>query len=268
MVSTASKLQFTLLWLLAAMVAAVAIGALCVPVQEYFAPLWLFPCLQGLALGAALTAALRTFHMGNRRVAVIGAVAAVAVMFYAQFFLSYRVYADQIERKTPREAALLDASPLRKPSSLMEYLSLQTRRGRPLVGGFVVHDGWVWATWALDAALAAIAAVAVVWIAFGRPFCDRCGRWYRAVGEGRLSPAGAAEVRRLAGSQNEQSATAVEYQLWTCPTADHESVLDLSSISHDRPGKSHANQAERMRFESQTLTQVREILRKNSIPRS
>lgn len=226
------EIRSALAWLAAAAAIALGLGFLAAVVQEHFAPLWLFPVLQGIALGAGLVLALRATQFGGRRLAITVAAGAAALMFAAQFYGSYRRYAAAVEAKAPQGFALPHER-LRPPQDMVDYLRQQARAGRPLLAGITARGGWVWATWAFDVALAAgTAALAVRW-GFRRPYCQQCHKWYRPVGEGHLSRKAAGSVAQLTGVDLPQQNG--QYRLWACPTAGHGTVLEVAWMVEQLP---------------------------------
>ena len=217
-------------WLLVAVVAAVGLGLLTVVVQDHWAPLWLFPCLQGIVLGGCLTAAMRLLQMTRKRWAVAGTVLAVCVMFAAQFYGSYRVYRNALVQKSATVNPQLTLDDMPVEDNLLYYLRLQALTGRPLTKGTTVYGGWVWATWGLDLLLAAGTALLVVVLAFRRPVCPLCGRWYRAVSDGQLLPRAIARASQLVEppvSRDSYPQREAQFRMTSCPTAGHGSQLEL-----------------------------------------
>ena len=219
-------------WFAAAAVIAVGLGLASALLQQYFAPLGLYPVLLGLALGAGLASALRPTQFGSRRWAMAGAVAAAAVLMIAQFYGSYRLYVAAVQAKAPAGVGQLPLERLQPPDNLLAYLRQQARYGRPLVAGITARGGWAWATWIADWALAAAAAAVVVRQGFRRPWCDKCHKWYRAVGEGQLSPKAASQVGKLADVALPRAGG--RYRVWTCPTAGHGTALEIAWTAHDQ----------------------------------
>ncbi len=246
-------------WLVAALVAGVAIGALSVLVQEYFAPLGVFPVLQGLLLGGLLVAALRACQMGKRWLALTGVVLATGSLFAALFVGSYWRFNRNFDQRVPSKAELLGLSELQKPASFGEYLARQAEQGRPLPGGIVAEGGWAWMTWVADWLIATLTAGGIVWLAFHRPYCHRCHQWFRPVGEGWLSATAARRACKIVQQEPPLKASA-EYWLWSCPTAGHGSTLDLDyRRERKEPGKRRVQQ--RLAFDDDAAAQLQAVLR-------
>ena len=230
-----SVLRSAIAWLAAAAVIAVGLGLASALLQQYFAPLGLYPVLLGIVLGAGLVAALRPTQFGSRRWAMAGAVAAAAVLIAAQFYGSYRLYVAAVEAKAPAGVGQLPLERLQAPDNLLAYLRQQARYGRPLFAGITARGGWAWATWVADWALVAAAAAVVVRQGFRRPWCSKCHKWYRAVGEGQLRPKAASQVGKLADVALPKASG--RYRVWTCPTAGHGTALEIAwtANSEKRP---------------------------------
>jgi len=221
-----SVLRSAIGWLFAAAVIAVGLGLASARVQQSFAPLGLYPVLLGLALGAALVAALRFTQFGNRRWATVGAVVAAAVLMVAQFYGSYRLYVAALEAKSPATMGRIPLERLQPPEHLGAYLRQQAAHGRPLFAGLTARGGWAWATWATDWALCAVAAAVAVRQGFRRPWCTRCHKWYRAVGEGHLSRETAGQIAKLADVSLPKMDG--RYRVWACPTAGHGTAIEIA----------------------------------------
>jgi hypothetical protein len=89
-----SKFRSFLLWLLPAIVVAIAVARVSVWVQPHFAPLLLFPLLLGAALGALLCGLLQVARLSDARLAVAGTVLVAILAAGAEhgfFYMDYRV---------------------------------------------------------------------------------------------------------------------------------------------------------------------------------
>jgi len=221
-----SVLRSAIAWFAAAAAIAVGLGLASALAQQYFAPLGLYPVLVGLVLGAGLVAALRLTQFGSRRCAMVGAAVATAVLIIAQFYGSYRLYVAAVEAKAPAGVGRLPLDRLQPPDSLWAYLRQQAQYGRPLFAGITARDGWAWATWVGDWALAAAAAMVAVRQGFRRPWCARCHKWYRAVGEGQLSRETTGQIGKLA--EVALPKTGGRYRVWSCPTAGHGTAIEIA----------------------------------------
>jgi 4-amino-4-deoxy-L-arabinose transferase-like glycosyltransferase len=88
-----STLRTFLIWLVPAIVVAVAVARVSVWIQPHFAPLGLFPLLIGAALGALLCGLIQIANLRSLRLSVVGAVIVVllaAAAEHAFFYLDRR----------------------------------------------------------------------------------------------------------------------------------------------------------------------------------
>lgn len=229
-------LRSAIAWFAAATAIAVGLGLASALVQQYFAPLGLYPVLVGLVLGVALVAALRLTQFGNRRWAIVGTVAAAAVLMVAQFYGSYRLYVAAVEAKAPPSMSRLPLDRLQPPDNLWAYLRQQAQHGRPLFAGLTARGGWAWATWVCDWVLAAGAALVAVRQGFRRPWCAKCHKWYRAVGEGELSRETTGRIGKLAEVTLPKAGG--RYRVWACPTAGHGTAIEIAwTLPATRPAQ-------------------------------
>jgi hypothetical protein len=155
-------------WLAACLIAGAGIGWGAAFVEQFRAPVLVFPILTGLAVGLCSMGLMWLFRASGRRAAVWGTLLAAAVAVVAQHYASY----DTVWRAADREERLLaevrQAFPelVEKrlpppPASFLDYLQTQAEQGRTIWAGCVAKGMTAWGTWGLDAALV-LAAAAVV----------------------------------------------------------------------------------------------------------
>ncbi len=191
-------------------------------VERFSAPVVLFSLLVGVVLGGALVGMIRVLQIGNRPTILLGTVVAALIAVVGQHYLSYR---------TARRAALEDrrgyqsaqlafrGSELAQrpvpPEGFFPFLRWRAARGFGLLG-FKAEDWVVWLLWAGDGALVLAAALAVVSPAINRPFCDRCGSWFRTTRRAALDPGTAQELAGLAETELPERLTSARYRLFAC----------------------------------------------------
>jgi predicted PurR-regulated permease PerM len=161
-------------WLLATVAVALALAWLASRIEPYFAPLFLFPVLFGIALGLAMVGLARVLGPLRRAIAALGIVVGVAAIVVGQHYLAFRRARDEVEQqlarfeKTPLNAAALAQIGLpQPPESLLAFLQHTAEEGRPLAG-HIVRGGLVWAWWLLDGLLTLIAAAVSTWFTLRR----------------------------------------------------------------------------------------------------
>ena len=88
-ISTAAKLRSLILWLLPAVVVAVAVARVSVWIQPHFSPLVLFPLLIGAALGALLCGLAQIANLRDLRLALAGTALVVVVAAAAEHAFFY-----------------------------------------------------------------------------------------------------------------------------------------------------------------------------------
>jgi hypothetical protein len=178
-------------WLALCLVSGWLLGWLAAQIGRHFAPLVLFPLLEGLALGIVTILWLRNCNQGNRPATVVGLVLTAMLFFVAQHYASFRaaqaaaekhqqdvVNAVDDKQKFAVVAAQLAPPP---PANLQEYLQAESQKGRPLFKNVTARGGWAWASWAFDGLLLLAAAGLVVVPAAKQPYCNTCHSWYHVV---------------------------------------------------------------------------------------
>jgi hypothetical protein len=186
-----------------------------------FAPLILFPVLVGLGVAGLLVAAMRVGQVAHRPTILIGTVLAGLATVAGQHYFAYRAEVRRAEaqiEKLPPQAQfaamkLIDSERLGGP---WEYLCKTAARGRP-IGGSLVLEGWLaWLSWGIDGLIVLAAALGVVIPTMRLPFCNRCGRWYRTVRNGRIDAATAGRLAELADTEPPAQSKSARYRLSSC----------------------------------------------------
>ena len=220
-------------WLAGALPLSLAAAWLAVLIEPNFAPLVVFPVLVGLCLGAVLAGWMRLCRMAHRKTALLGVLAAVAMLVWGQHYLAYRHAQSQIdERFAFLQRAQLEMGEVAiaglpaPPESLVGFLRQTAEQGRPLAG-HVVRGAGVWWWWGLEAALTLVGAVVPVWIALRRPFCPRCRTWYRVTRGGSIDRQTAHEIADRCGLP-QASSGAAKYRLLGCRAGCALTAFELS----------------------------------------
>ena len=210
-------------WLPLCLVHGTAIAWLAYGVQKHFAPLGLFPILVGLVLGATLAGLMRLVQVANTRTILVGAVLASTATIVGQHYFSYQEQWETAVRQAAqfRMAAeahpdLVQGSPPKPASGLVEYLRWQALRGRPIVGDTVARGGMAWASWALDACLVIVTAFFVIVPASMQPYCNQCRTWFSTVRRGHLAAASAKEVGVALGMEASEGLQEGTYRIVHC----------------------------------------------------
>jgi hypothetical protein len=185
--------------------------------QSWFAPLFLFPLLVGIVLGAVLVTLLRTTQTAHRATLIVGSLLAMSAATVAQHYGSYRVWTHRLDAKSEMaRAAFADL-----PHSFPQFLRWEANRGRPLFAGRlwpgrVARGPWVWASWALDALLVLVGTLAIVWPALGLPYCPHCQSWYRTTRSGRLKRPFSHRLAELFQLSLPERVKRLRYRLLSC----------------------------------------------------
>jgi hypothetical protein len=211
------------IWTPACLVAAVLAAWMADVVQTdlKFAPLILFPALVGVGVAGLLVAAIRVGQVAHRPTILIGTAVAALLTVVGQHYVAYRAEVrraeQQLQRLRPEEqfaaTELIDSERLGGP---WKYVCKAADRGRPIGGNFKLEGWLVWFSWGVDALLVAAAALAVVIPTMRLPFCNRCGRWYRTVRNGRIDPATAQRLAALAETEPPEKSISARYRLSSC----------------------------------------------------
>jgi hypothetical protein len=189
-----------LLVLLAALVSGAAVARLAVWIQNYRAPLIVFPVLVGCGLGLAMVAAMRLAHAGHRATVWSGLVLAVAIAVTGQHFCSFLDWRSaRLERRQKEhslgELLVLDEMKPERATDFWQFMRQQADDGRPLTPTYSLRGAAAWASWIVDGLLTLAAAGTIVFLACRTPYCDKCRSWYHAIRTGSLS---AFRARQLA----------------------------------------------------------------------
>ncbi len=167
-----------LCWLAACIAIGAALAWVSLHVQTYFAPVFLFPILAGVAVGAACAAAMKLLEFYYRPALLTGAALAVVIFVVAQHYIGYRWAAARAMDHDVQQASqairqMMGGKPAATfgplpPASLGEFLNNEAARGRTLWGHKLTH-GWVWASWGVEAGLSLLAALLFMASASQRP---------------------------------------------------------------------------------------------------
>lgn len=215
-------------WLAWCLAAGAALACLADAVAPRFSPLFLFPLLLGMALGAALVAGMRRCQLAHGPALTAGSLLAGLVLAAGQHYLSYR------EARWPgpaREAELARAREifpeLAPPKTFGEFMRRQAVQGRPLAG-WIVRGPALWGWWGLDAALPLAAALGIVAWRWRQPYCGRCQSWYGTVRCGRLSRHGQETVAAACGLPEPAAGRSIGFRLLSCRRGCGPWCLELS----------------------------------------
>jgi hypothetical protein len=230
---TGHRGRFTWPGLALALAAAPVVGLVCgwigASVQTHFAPLVLFPLLLGVFAGFSIVGFVRFTRIGNRPTIFLAALVAAGVTVATQHYFTYLAqYYGSGPAVSPTTGQDLTAIKRELAPGFGRYLCAQARRGRPLAGGYVVHDSMAWVCWAIDALLVAAAAVAATVPAVRVPYCNRCGSWYRTVRSGRIDEPSARRLAELLGVEETERLHSPRYRLSTCQSGCGPTRCDLS----------------------------------------
>jgi hypothetical protein len=180
-----------------------------VDAQWYFAPIFIFPLLVGIGLGAVLVLLMRVGQVGHRPTILLGTVLAASVAVVGQHYFGFLADRRESQRATlPKEAQAalrkMDARlPPPPPEHFYDFLRQQASRGRWVFGLFEAREGGAWILWTIEGLLTIAAALGVVIPAMRLPFCSRCRSWYRATRSARFP---AAEIQRIAQALDVETA--------------------------------------------------------------
>lgn len=191
-----------------------------------FSPLFFYPLMVGLLLGASLVALVRLGQMGHRPTAWLALILTAGIVIGGQHYFSYREASAQSERETVQftqaRAAFGDLVQGQLPSppdNLFDYLRDQALQGRPLdtvFGPFVAQGAFAWLSWALDGLLILLPAVVMMAIALRRPFCGQCGSWRVTRRAGPLDGPTARRVAEMLEMPHESDQGVAYYRLTSC----------------------------------------------------
>lgn len=181
-------------WLPCGLLLGVLAAWAAVDAQMYFAPLFIFPLLVGIGLGAFLVLLMRAGQVGHRPTIVLGTLLAALAATFGQHYFGY-LLADSRSHSSNETIERAKAALHLQPSSFREFMEQQAARGRPVLNLFVARDGGAWTLWTIEGMLTLAGALGVVIPAMRLPYCSRCRSWYRATRAARFS---AAVVPRIA----------------------------------------------------------------------
>jgi hypothetical protein len=268
--------KFTLgrfaIWLAVCLVAAWVLAAWpAAQIGQYFAPLVLFPLLEGLALGGMTLLLLRICHQGHCLSAIAGLLLIVSTFIVSQHYAAYlaaRTAAVELQEKIAsrpsadngKQAFAVAAAQLapQPPENLFQYLQEEAERGRPLFHNVTVHGGgvfkskenakdgqplvrditargpWAWASWALDGLLVLAAASLVVVPVLKQPYCNSCHSWYRVVRAGAVTPEAERAICAACNCSDEVPSSATRFALLSCQNSCGPDAIDFFDETNAR----------------------------------
>ncbi len=159
-------------WLGLLMATALGLAAAATFVQEFWAPIFLFPLVLGLLLGALAVLLARGVHAGRARFATRLLIAplliAALLLVSALHHFSYLRARSAAEAALQKHGSMVQAMILQQPeigppANLFVYLQREAKVGRMLWGGYRTPGGWTWVVWGVDALLVIGATVAAPW---------------------------------------------------------------------------------------------------------
>ncbi len=226
-------------WLAASGTVGVLAAAAAEVVQTYFAPFLIFPLLVGLGIGVLLLLLLRVLHFAHRPGIVWGVMLSVAMCVCGQHYLAYRSDAGRLRQRIQvREQEyqqlkatypdLPELSPPPPVPGFWEHLGRRLEAGVPLPFGMAARGWQVAALWVFDGLLVLAGGAAIVVPAMYLPYCRRCLRWYSTVRGGRIKPALADRLARLAKLPEPQTTRLCRYRLLCCHGGCSPTRLELS----------------------------------------
>jgi hypothetical protein len=228
--------------MLAAPVLGAAVARVAVWVENFRAPLVIFPLLVGCGLGLALAALMRVGQIGHRATIWSGTIVAVAVTVLGQHFFSFLDFKAAVAAQKPQgisfEAfeAVQEMRPDGSPD-FAQFMQRQAAEGRPMTAGF---KGWptageyrlrgaaAWASWVVDGLLMLAAASTVVYLASRAPYCSACRSWYRTTRAGPLAADRARQMAKAALVPVEEPLRSGQYRLSHCVSGCGPCRLELA----------------------------------------
>jgi hypothetical protein len=219
-----------LLWMLAAPVLGAAVARLAVWVQNYWAPLLVFPLLVGCGLGLLLAGLMRVGQVGHRPTLCSGALVAAAVAVAGQHYFAYRDFQAALIAQRPQGLGLEDFQKMMPQTStdFPRFMQRQAARGRPVTAKHELRGAAAWASWAADGLLVLLAALTIVCLACRAPYCSRCRSWYRTTRAGRLDAGMAGRLAEAAALPLAEPPGAAQYRLSHCSSGCGPSRLQLA----------------------------------------
>jgi len=216
-------------WLVAALVAAACLAWFSTKVSARFAPILLLPIGLGILLGLLLSWGMRIFEVAHPSSLLAGSLFAAAMLVVGQHYVPYH----QWRSHAPSGAESLAAQVFpemqtrlhRQDATFSQFLREEADRGME-VGEFQLGSRGMWLLWGISAALTLGSTATIVFLAVRRPYCDRCGSWYRVSRCGNIPIAKAAELATRLGWSDHKSAAA--YRFWTCRGCCGSSGCELS----------------------------------------
>jgi hypothetical protein len=216
--------------MIAAPVLGAAVARLAVWVQNFCAPLVLFPLLVGCGLGLLLVVLMRLGQVGHRPTLASGAILAVAVAVAGQHYFSFLDAKAALLAQRPQALSLAEFQGIMPDpaTDFAQFMLRQASWGRPLAAGFVLRGASAWASWAFDALLLLLAAATIVYLACRAPYCPICRTWYRTIRAGRLAAGTAGRVVEAASLPIEEPLGPAQYRLSHCRSGCGPGRLELA----------------------------------------
>ncbi len=231
-----------LLWMLAAPILGAVVARLALWMQNFRAPLVIFPLLVGCGLGLLLVGVMRLVQVGHRATIWNGMILAAAVAVAGQHYISFLDYKAALIAQKPQDLAADDLREAVEGS--IDFAWFMHRQavvvGRPVSAEYRLRGAAAWASWALDGLLTLLATGMILYLACRAPYCSVCRSWYRTT---RAGPLTAERARRLAAAASLPIGEAVDkahYRLSHCVGGCGPCRLQLAGYLRGwRPGEEH-----------------------------
>ena len=213
--------------MLAAPIIGAVVARLAVWVQNFRAPLLIFPLLVGCGLGLLLVVLMRLGQVGHRATVWSGAILAVAVAAAGQHYFSFLDFQAALSAKKPQGLSLEAFQALQEimpagtvyawsPADFAQFMRQQAAEGRPVTAEFKLRGAAAWANWAFDALLMLLATGTIIHLASRAPYCSVCRSWYRTTRAGPLAAFAAGRVAEAASLPIVEPPGAARYRLSQC----------------------------------------------------
>lgn len=191
-----------LIWMLAAPVLGAAVARVAVWVQNFRAPLLIFPLLVGGGLGLLLMGLMRLAQVGHRATLWSGAVLAVAAAVAGQHYCSFLDWkaariAEKPQGISPEAFQAFQEMLPDQATDFAGFMQRQAALGRPVTAEFKLRGPAAWTSWAVDGLLILLGTLIITYLACRVPYCSVCRTWYRTT---RAGPLSAEMVRRIAAA--------------------------------------------------------------------
>jgi len=208
----------------------VAVARVAVWVENFRAPMVLFPLLVGCGHGLLLAGLMQLGQVGHRTTLWIGAILAVAVAVAGQHYFSFLDSKAAMMAQKPQGILLAEFQEMMPDAAtdFARFMQRQADRGRPVTAEFALRGATAWASWALDGLLMLLATLTIVYLACKAPYCRLCSSWYRTTRTGSLA---ADKARRLAEAVSlpaEEPIGLTQYRLSHCASGCGPYRLELA----------------------------------------